>query len=85
MEIGNTMNDLNLSYHELYIKAGTSKKVYFSNESTENILKLDILLEENDINVKIMHFDGLKIANHSKNINKLIFDTVGQLNQYSAS
>lgn len=62
MEIGNSMNELNLSYHELYIKAGTSKKVYFSNESTENILKLDILLEENDINVKIMHFESVKIS-----------------------
>lgn len=31
VDIGNSMNDLNLSYHELYVKAGTSKKVYFSN------------------------------------------------------
>lgn len=31
VDIGNSMNDLNLSYHELYVKAGTSKKIYFSN------------------------------------------------------
>jgi hypothetical protein len=80
------MNDLNLSYHELYIKAGTFKKIYFSNTCHENILKLDVLLEENDINIKINHFNSIVIEKaKGKNINKLIFDTVEQLNQYDAS
>ena len=31
MEIGNNINFVNLSYHELYVKAGTNKKIFFSN------------------------------------------------------
>ena len=30
MEIGNNINEVNLSYHELYIKAGTNRRIYFS-------------------------------------------------------
>lgn len=60
--------------------------MFFSNEATENILKLDIILEENDINMKIMYFDSIKLKDpNPKNINKFIFETVDQLNQYSAS
>lgn len=44
MEIGNNINDLNLCYRELYIKAGLSKKVYFSNEQEDCVLKLDVLV-----------------------------------------
>jgi hypothetical protein len=39
------MNELNLSFQEEFIKAGLSKKIYFSNESTKDcVLKLDILV-----------------------------------------
>jgi len=42
--MGNGMNELNLGYNKLYIKAGTTKKIYFSTEISESILKLDIIL-----------------------------------------
>jgi hypothetical protein len=45
MEMGNSIHDSNLSYHELYIKAGVSKKAYFSNEHEDAILKLDVIVE----------------------------------------
>lgn len=69
------MNELNLSYRELYIKAGTSKKIYFSSENQENILKLDIILEENDINLSITYFDAIKLSKGSK-LNKIVMETV---------
>jgi hypothetical protein len=43
--MGNGVNELNLNYYKLYIKAGTCKKIYFSNEISESILKLDIILQ----------------------------------------
>jgi hypothetical protein len=42
--IGNSLNELNLSYHELYVKAGTTKRIYFSNDSPDTVLKFDLLL-----------------------------------------
>jgi hypothetical protein len=43
-EMGNNIHELNLTHRELYIKAGTHKRVYFSNEYEDCVLKLDVLL-----------------------------------------
>lgn len=86
MSIGNTMNDLNLSHHELYVKAGTSRKIFFSNQWADSILKLDILLQENDINIEISYFNSLQLdRKETNNLSKFIFEAVSKLNNYDAS
>lgn len=60
VQLGNNMNELNLSFQEEFIKAGLSKKIYFSNESTKDcVLKLDILVRQNDVNLKIIHLNSI--------------------------
>ena len=44
-----------------------------------------MLLEENDINIRILHYCAIKVETKGKNINKFVYETVHQLNQYDAS
>lgn len=73
MEMGNTLNDLSFSYKALYIKAGMSKKVYFSNERDDCVLKLDVIVEENDINMKIVYFDNIVVHSRPSNLSTFVF------------
>ena len=84
MQIGNNINEVNLSYHQLYIKAGTSRRVYFSNEYEQCILKLDVFVEQNDINMKICYYDNISIQKHS-NLKRFIFQTVQKINEYDGT
>ena len=58
------------------------KKVFFSNEVENSVLKLDVFVEENDIDVKLCYFDTMKIEN--KGVKQVVFGTVASLNAYEA-
>jgi hypothetical protein len=59
--------------------------VYFSNETEDCVLKLDLLIEENDINIKIFFFDNILIEGKPSNLSKFVFETIGKINQYDGS
>lgn len=49
-------------------------------------MKLDIIIEENDINIKVCHYDSITFERKGQtNINKFLFESVGKLNEYDGS